>query len=102
MRATVRHAAAAFTTGAVIALFFDAALQFLASTIRVTAVAGPTRSARVTEHVIWTALGSIVWLAAPLIGEWMDDVIPDAQVSRRTVWQLAGLAMLALPPGHLL
>ena len=101
-RATVRHAAAAFTAGAVIALFFDAVLHFLASTIRVSAVAAPMRSARVTEHLVWIALGLVFWLAAPLVGEWMDDVTPGAGVSRRTVWQLTGLAMLTLPLGHLL
>ena len=102
MRVTVRHLAAAFTAGAVIALVLDAALQFLIGTMRITGGVRPPWHARVAENGVWIALGLVLWLAAPLLGKWIDDVVPRAQVSRRTVWELIGLAMLTLPPAHLL
>ncbi len=102
MRATVRHTAAAVTTGAFLALLFDAVLQLLAGAIRVTGGVRPLWYAGVAEHSVWIALGLILWLAAPLLGEWIDDVVPGAQVSRRTVWELVGLGLLALPPCYLL
>jgi hypothetical protein len=102
MRGTVRHLAAAFTAGAVIALVLDAVLQFLASTIRITGGVRPPWYARVTENGVWIALGLVFWLAAPLLGEWIDDVVPRAHVSRRTVWAVVGSGMLTLPPAHLL
>jgi hypothetical protein len=102
MRATVRHIAAAFTAGAVIALVLDAALQFLTGTMRITGGVRPPWYARVAGNGVWIALGLVLWLGAPLLGEWIDDVVPRAQVSRRTLWQLVGLAMLTLPPAHLL
>ena len=102
MRATVRHLAAAFTTGAVIALVLDAVLQLLTSTIRVTGGVRPPWYARVAENSVWIALGLVLWTAAPLLGEWMDDIVSGARVSRRTAWELIGLAMLTLPPAHLL
>jgi hypothetical protein len=102
MRATVRHTAAAVMTAGFIALVFDAILQLLAGAIRVRSDVRPLWSAGVSEHSVWIALGLILWLAAPFLGDWMDDVVPGAQVSRRTVWGLVGLALLALPPCHLL
>src|SRR6476620_4487751 len=100
MRAIIREAAAAFTTGAAIALVLDLVLQFLTSTIRVTGGVGPVWYARATGNSVWIAVGLVLWLACPLIAEWMDDVVPRADVSRRTVWGLVGLGMLTLPAAH--
>ena len=102
MCVTVRHLAAALTTGAAIALVLDAVLQLLTSTIRITGGVRPPWYARVADNSVWIALGLVLWMAAPLLGEWSEDVGSGAQVSRRTVWELIGFAMLTLPPAHLL
>ena len=101
MRVTVRHLAVAFTTGAAIALALDALLQLLTSTIRITGGVRPPWYARVADNSVWIALGLVLWMAAPLLGMWNDDVGSGAQVSRRTVWELIGLAMFTLPPAYL-
>ncbi|HYU77405.1 MAG TPA: hypothetical protein VEK56_00385 [Vicinamibacterales bacterium] len=102
MRATIRHTATAFTTGAAIALVVDALLQLLTNAIRVSGVTGPPWYARLAEDSVWIALGLVLWLASPLLGEWIDHVVPHAHVPRRTVWELVGLGLLTLPPGHIL
>ena len=102
MRATIRHAAAAFTTGAVTALVLDAALQFLTGTIRIAGGVHPPWYARAAEHTVWITFGLVLWLAAPLIAEWIDDIAPRADVPPRTVWELVGVGLLALPIAHLL
>ena len=102
MRATIRHAAAAFTTGAVTALVFDAALQFLTATIRIVGGIRPPWYARAAEHSVWIALGLVLWLVAPLMAAWIEDAVPRAEVSPRTVWEVVGLGMLTLPIAHVL
>jgi hypothetical protein len=102
MRATIRHAASAFILGAVTTLILDAALQFLTATIRIAGGVRPAWDARVPEHGVWIALGVVLWLAAPLIAAWINDGVPRAQVSPRTVWELVGLGMLTLPFAHVL
>jgi hypothetical protein len=89
-------------TGAAIALVLDAVLQLLTSTIRITGGVRPPWYARVADNSVWIALGLVLWMAAPLLGEWSDDVGSGAHVSRRTVWELIGLAMLTLPLAYLL
>jgi len=102
VRAAIRHAAAAFTTGAAIALTLDAFLQFATGAVRLSG--GMMRSwwVRVAENGVWVALGLVLWVASPVLGEWIDDVVPRATISRRTIWELVGIGLLALPPGHLL
>jgi hypothetical protein len=102
MRATIRYAAAAFTTGAVIALALDAVLQFLTATIRIVGGVRPPWYARVADNGVWIALGLVLWLASPLLAEWMEDVAPRAVLSRRSVWELVGLGMLTLPAAYVL
>lgn len=103
MPATLRHAAAAFTTGAAITLVLDAVLQFLTATIRIAGGVRPPWYARVADNGVWVALGLVLWLASALLAEWIeDDVAPRAELSRRTVWELVGLGMLTLPPAHVL
>jgi hypothetical protein len=102
MRATIRHLAAAFTTGAVIALVLDAALQFLTATIRITGGVRPPWYARAADNGVWIVLGLVLWVASPLLAEWIDDVAPRAELSRRTVWDLVGLGMLTLPAAYVL
>jgi hypothetical protein len=80
----------------------DAVLQLLTSTMRITGGVRPPWYARVADNSVWIALGLVLWMAAPLLGEWSDEIVPAAQVSRRTVWAVVGLGMLALPPAHLL
>ena len=102
MRATIRHLAAAFTTGAVIALVLDAVLQFLTATIRIAGGIRPPWYARVADNSVWIALGLVLWLASPLLAEWIEEVAPRATLSRRTAWELVGLGMLTLPAAHVL
>jgi hypothetical protein len=102
VRATIRETAAAFAAGATIALVLDALLQFATGTVRLSGGMMRPWWVRVTENSVWVALGLVLWLASPLIGAWIDDVVPRAKVSRRTIWELVGIGMLALPPGHLL
>ena len=102
MRAIIRHAAAAFTTGAVIALVLDAVLQFLTATIRIAGGVRPPWYARVADNGVWIALGLVLWLASPLLAGWIEDVAPRAALSRRSVWQLVGLGMLTLPAAYVL
>ena len=103
MRAAIRHAAAAFTIAAVIAVALDVVLQFATGAIRVTGgmMIRPWW-VRVAENSVWIALGLVLWLASPLLGGWIDDVVPRASISRRTIWELVGIGLLALPPGHVL
>jgi hypothetical protein len=102
VRATIRHTAIAFTTGAVIALVLDAFLQFATGTVRLSGGMMRPWWMRSAENSVWVALGLVLWLAAPLLGEWTDDAVPGAKISRRTLWELVGIGMLALPPGHVL
>jgi hypothetical protein len=102
MRTTIRHTATAFTTGAVIALVVDALLQFLTGAIRITGGMTPPGYARIAENSVWIALGLVLWLAAPLLGEWVDQVVPNARLPKRTVWDLVGIGLLTLPLGHIL
>lgn len=102
VRATIRHTALAFTTGAAIALVLDALLQLMTGAVRLSGGVMAPWWVRVAEHSVWIALGLVLWLASPLLGEWIDDVVPGAMVSRRTMWELVGIGMLALPPGHVL
>lgn len=102
MRATIRHFSAAFATGATIALVTQVLLQALTSSIRVTAPMRPPWWAAAVENSVWIALGLVMWLSAPLLGEWIDDLAPGAVVPRRTAWGLVGLMMMTLPVGHLL
>jgi hypothetical protein len=102
MRATIRYTATAFTTGAVVALVTDALLQFLTSAIRITGGMTPPWYARIAENSVWIALGLVLWLSSPLLGEWIDHIVPTAHVPKRTVWELVALGMLTLPPGHVL
>ncbi len=102
MRATIRHAATAFTTGAVIALAIDAFLHFLTGAIRLSGGMTPPWYARIAENSVWIALGLVLWLAAPLLGEWVDHVVPNAHLSKRTAWDLVGIGLLTLPLGHVL
>jgi hypothetical protein len=102
MRAIVRHTANAFTIGAAIALVVDALLQVLTSAVRITAGVTPPWWSRIAENSVWVALGLVLWLCGPLLGEWIDDLIPHSHIPRRTIWELAGIAMLTLPIGHIL
>jgi hypothetical protein len=102
MRATIRDTAAAFATGAVIALVTDALLQFLTGAIRITGGMTPPWYGRIAENSVWIALGLVLWLAAPLLGDWIDHAAPNSHLPRRTVWELVGLGMLTLPLGHVL
>lgn len=102
MQSTIRHTAAAFTTGAAIALVVDALLQVLTSAIRITGGMAPPWWARIGEHSVWIALGLVLWLSAPLMGEWIEHIAPHAVVPRRTAWDLVGLGLLTLPLGHVL
>jgi hypothetical protein len=102
MRATIRHAAAAFTTGAAIALVLDAVLQLLTATIRIAGGIRPPWYARVADNSVWIALGLVLWLLSPFLGEWIEEVAPRAELSRRIVWEIVGLGMLTLPAAHVL
>jgi hypothetical protein len=102
MRATIRHTATAFTSGAAIALVVDVLLQLLTGAIRVTGGMMPPWYARVAENSVWMALGLVLWLSYPLLGDWVDHVVPHAHIPRKTVWELVGLGMLTLPLGHIL
>jgi hypothetical protein len=102
VRAAIRHTALAFTTGAVIALVLDALLQFATGAIRSSGGMIRPWWVRMAEHSVWVALGLVLWLASPLVGDWIDDVVPRARISRRAIWELVGIGMLALPPGHVL
>lgn len=92
----------AFTTGAVIALVLDVLLQLSTAAVRLSGGPMPPWWVRAAEQSVWVALGLVLWLASPLVGEWIDDAVPRATISRRTVWELVGIGMLALPPGHVL
>ena len=98
MRSTIRDAAAAFVTAVVIAMTFDVLLQLLSSSIRVTGGIGPPWWARAAAHIVWMVAGIMVWLAAPSIASTLDDLTPDAAVSRRTVWAIVGTALMVVPP----
>lgn len=102
MRSIIRDAAAAFTSGAVLALVFDALLQLLTSWIRITGGVRPPWWVRTAEGSVWVALGLVLWLAAPVIAEAADRALPRAHLPRRTVWELVGLGLLALPLGHVI
>lgn len=102
MRVTIRHTAAAFTAGATVALVLDLLLQFAAGAVRLGGGIMRPWWGRVAENSAWIALGLVLWLASPLLGDWIDDFVPRANVSRRTIWELVGIGMLALPPGHVL
>ncbi len=102
MRSIIRHTATAFTLGAVVAVVFDALLQLLTSTIRITGGIRPPWWAHLVERSSWIALGLVLWLAAPLLGEWIDHAIPRVKVPRRTIWEMVGIGMLTLPLGHVL
>jgi hypothetical protein len=102
VRATIRQTAVAFTAGATIALVLDAILQLATAAVRVSGGMMRPWWVRVAEHSVWVALGLVLWLAAPLLGEWLDDVVPRATVSPRAIWELVGIGMLTLPPGHVL
>jgi hypothetical protein len=102
MQSTIRHTAAAFTTGAAIALVVDPLLQRLTAAISVTGGIVAPWWTRVAENSVWIALGLVLWLAAPLMGEWIERITPRAVVARNTAWDLVGLGMLTLPLGHVL
>jgi hypothetical protein len=102
VRSIIRHTAIAFTTGAAIAVVFDALLQVLTSAIRLSGGIRPPWWARLSERGSWIALGLVLWLAAPLLGEWIDNLVPRARLPRRTIWEMVGIGMLTLPLGHLL
>ena len=102
MRATIRYFAAAFTAGATIAMATQVVLQVLTASIRVTAPVGRPWWAGAVERSVWIALGLVMWLSAPLLGEWIDDLAPGARVTRRAAWGLVGVMMMTLPVGHLL
>lgn len=102
MRTAIRHAAAAFTTGAVIAVLLDLILRFATGSVRISGGMMLPWWVRLAENSVWIALGLVLWLAAPLLGDWIDDVVPRASISRRTIWELIGIGLLALPPGHVL
>jgi hypothetical protein len=102
VRSIIRHTAIAFTTGAAIAVVFDALLQLLTSAIRLSGGIRPPWWARLSERSSWVALGLVLWLAAPLLGEWIDKLVPRARLPRRTIWEMVGIGMLTLPLGHLL
>lgn len=82
MRATIRAAAVAFTTGAAIALFIDAVLSVLMGAIRVTGGAGSLWLGRVLEHSRWIGFGLILWLASPLLAAWVEETVPQLRNSR--------------------
>jgi hypothetical protein len=102
MRTAIRETATAFTIGAAIALVVDALLQLLSNGIRLTGGITAPWYARVAENSVWVALGLVLWLSSPLLGDWIDDVIPRANVSKKTIWELVALGMIAVPPGHIL
>jgi hypothetical protein len=102
VRAAIRHAATAFTSAAVIAVVLDVALQLATGAMRLSGGIVRPWWVRVAENSVWIALGLVLWLASPLLGDWIDDVVPRVSVSRRTIWQLIGVGLLALPPGHVL
>jgi hypothetical protein len=97
MRSTLRHAAAAAAAGIVIAIGIDVVLQFLTASIRITGGMRPSWRARAAAHAVWLVLAALVWLAAPLMAASLDDIVPSAGLSRRTVWALVGTAFIALP-----
>ena len=102
MRATIRHFAAAFIIGATTAIFVQALLEVLTASIRVSGPMAAPWWAISIEHSVWIAMGLVVWLSAPLLGEWIDDITPGAVVRRRTAWALGGVLMMTLPVAHLL
>jgi hypothetical protein len=102
MRATIRHVATAFSAGAIIALLIDALLQVLTSGIRIVAPMGPPLWSRIVERSVFLALGLVLWLSSPLLGEWIDDLVPHGHIPRRSVWELVGIGFLTVPAGHIL
>ena len=102
MRETIRHIASAFTTGAILAVLIDALMQLLTTSIRIMAPMGPSIWSRIAERSVFVALGLVLWLSSPLLGEWIDDLIPHGHVPRRAMWELMGIGFLTLPPGHIL
>lgn len=102
MTSTIRDAAAAFAAGSTIALVVDIALQALTGAIRVTGGIQVPWWTRAIENSVMVALALVLWLGAPILGDRIEEIVPHAKVSRRVAWDLVGLGMLALPPGHVL
>lgn len=102
MRAVIRSFSAAGAAGVVVAIAAEALLQALTSWIRVRGPMSAPWWAISIERSVWVAAALIGWAAAPILGEWLDDIAPGATVARRTAWAVTGVLMMAIPVAHLL
>jgi hypothetical protein len=102
VRGAVRQIAVAFTTGAVVALVLDAALQLAVRSIRITGGMMRPWWVQAMEHGVWVGVGLVLWLASPLVASWLDEAVERARLSRRAIWDLIGTGFLVLPIAHLL